>query len=109
MQDKLTRNYPLILFRNFPEHLNVTTLLVASIISCPVEGFRPLRSRFSLTQNLPNPLIRTPSPDASSDLINSRMVSTVSVDCFLVNPLASAMVSVIWNLVRVKGGLPWFV
>ena len=36
---------PFILSLNFPEHLKVTTRLGASIISSPVAGFRPLRSR----------------------------------------------------------------
>jgi hypothetical protein len=50
-------NYPpFTLSRNIPEHLNVTTFLGGSIISSPVTGFRPFRSRLSLTQNFPNPL-----------------------------------------------------
>ncbi len=31
---------------NLPEHLNVTVFLGASIMSLPVAGFLPLRSRF---------------------------------------------------------------
>ena len=57
-------DYPLTLFRNFPEHLKVTTFLGANIIFPPVAGFRPFRSIFSLTRNLPKPLIMTSSPDA---------------------------------------------
>ena len=34
------------LLRNFPEHLNVTTLLGLSIISPPVAGFLPRLSFF---------------------------------------------------------------
>ena len=102
---KLIGNYyPFTLSLNLPLHLKVTTRLGARIISSPVAGFLPLRSRLSLTQNLPNPLIRTSSPDARVDLINSRIVSTVSVDCFLVNPFWCAMASVIWDLVRVTMG-----
>jgi hypothetical protein len=37
-----TIGYPLILSRNCPEHLNVTTFLGRSIISSPVAGFLPL-------------------------------------------------------------------
>jgi len=92
---------PLILSLNFPEHLNVTTRLGASTISSPVAGFRPFRSRFSLTQNLPNPEFRTSSPDARVDLISSRIVSTVSVDFCRVNPFCSAMALIIWDFVRV--------
>jgi hypothetical protein len=77
----------LILSLSFPEHLNVTTLLDASIMSSPVAGFRPLLSRFFLTQNLPKPLINTSSPAANFDpyQINqgfdefSRLVSRESV------------------------------
>jgi len=101
--DILIESYPFTLSLNFPEHLKVTTLLGLSIISSPVAGFLPLRSRFSLTHNLPNPLIRTSSPDARVDLIISRIVSTVSEDCFLVNPLASAMASIKLDFVRVMG------
>ncbi len=77
--------YALILFFNFPEHLNVTTLLGARIISSPVMGFLPLRSRLSLTQNLPNPLTRTSSPDASVDLMISRRVSKFvkKITCYI--------------------------
>jgi hypothetical protein len=57
----------LILSLNCPEHLNVTTFLASSIISSPVAGFRPLLSRFFLTQNFPKPLTRTSSPDESLD------------------------------------------
>ena len=67
--------YGFILSLSFPEHLKITNLLGASIISSPVAGFRPLRFRFSLTQNLPNPLIRTSSPDSNSLLIIFRAVS----------------------------------
>ena len=97
--------HPFILSLNFPEHLKVTTRLGASIISSPVAGFRPLRSRLPLTQNLPNPLIKTSSPAARDDLIISRMVSTVSVDCFLVNPFRSAMALIMWTFVRAMAGV----
>jgi hypothetical protein len=42
----------------------VTIFLGLSIMLAPVIGSRPLRSFFVLTQNLPNPLIRTSSPEA---------------------------------------------
>jgi hypothetical protein len=54
-----------------------------------------------LTQNLPNLLIKTSSPDASVDLMISRIISTVSRDFFVVNPFFSAMASIIWDFVRV--------
>jgi hypothetical protein len=86
--------HPFILSLNFPEHLKVTTRLGASIISSPVAGFRPLRSRLPLTQKA-----------ARDDLIISRMVSTVSVDCFLVNPFRSAMALIMWTFVRAMAGV----
>jgi hypothetical protein len=57
----------LIFSRSFPEHLNVTTRLAGSINSSPVAGFRPFRSFFSFTQNLPKPETRTSSPDSRDD------------------------------------------
>jgi hypothetical protein len=76
--------FPFILSLNFPEHLIVTTLLGATIISSPVDGLIPHRSRLSFTQNFPNLEFRTSSPDARDDFIVSRMVSTVSMDFFRV-------------------------
>lgn len=61
---------PLIFSLNLPEDLNVTTRLDFSIITLPVTGFLPLRLLFSLTQNLPNPLIMTSSPDPSVFLLD---------------------------------------
>jgi len=78
---------PLILFLNVPEHLNVTTFLGASIMASPVAGFRPLRSFFSFTQNLPNPETSTSSPDARVLLMISKRVSTISDDLFLGKPV----------------------
>ena len=49
----------LIISLNLPAHLNVTTRLGSRIISSPVAGFRPRRSFFSLTQNLPKPTDQT--------------------------------------------------
>lgn len=57
--------FPFSLCLSGREHLKVTTLLASSIISSPVEGFLPLRSFLSFTQNFPKPLIRTSSPFAS--------------------------------------------
>jgi hypothetical protein len=73
-----TCQLPLIFSRNFPEHLNVTTRLADKMASSPVAGFRPFRSFFSFTQNLPKPETRTSSPDARDDLISSRRVSVIS-------------------------------
>jgi hypothetical protein len=101
----LIENYPFILSLNLPEHLKVTTLLGARVISSPVAGFLTLRSRFSLTQNLPNPLIRTSSPDTSFDLIILMMISTVSVDFLRLNPFCSAMSSIKWDFVRAIVGI----
>ena len=72
-------------------------------MSSPVAGFRPLRSRFSLTQNLPNPEIRTSSPDARDDLIISRIVSTVFVDFILLNLFCWVMALIKWDFVMVMG------
>lgn len=66
-----SRYDPLIFLRSFPEHLNVTTLLGLSVMSSPVAAFLPLRSRFSFTQNLSNPLTRMSSPDVRVDLMVS--------------------------------------
>jgi hypothetical protein len=55
---------PFTLLRNFPEILKVTTLRGLNIIESPVAGFLPFRSFLSFTQNLPNPLTSTSSPDA---------------------------------------------
>jgi hypothetical protein len=52
------------LFFKGSEHRKVTIFLGLSIMLDPVIGSRPLRSFFVLTQNLPNPLIRTSSPEA---------------------------------------------
>ncbi len=66
----------LIFSLNPHEHLKVTTRLGASTMSSLVAGFRPLLSRFSLTQNFPEPLTKTSSPAANLDLIISRRAST---------------------------------
>ena len=91
----------LILSLNFPEHLYVTTRLGASIISLPVAGFRPLRSDFTFTQNLPKPLIKTSSPDSRVFFMISSSVSIVSVAFFFVKPFCSATAWIISALVNV--------
>jgi hypothetical protein len=73
-------HFSLIFSRSLPEHLNVTTRLAARIASSPVAGLRPFRSRLSFTQNLPNPLTNTSSPDSRVDLIISSRVSVISTD-----------------------------
>jgi hypothetical protein len=55
---------------------------------------------------LPNPLIRTSSLDARVDLMISRIVSTVSVDFFWLNPFWSAMALIKWDFVRAMSGVP---
>ena len=57
-------NFP---FKKYLENLSIKDL--------PVDGFLPLRFRLSLTQNLPNPLINTSSPDSSVLLIISNNIS----------------------------------
>jgi len=96
-------DYPFTISRNFPEHLKVTTFLGASIISSPVFGFRPFRSAFSFTQNLPKPLTMTSSPDTRVCLMIPRRVSTVSMDLFLENPLLVLISSMMSFFVRVMG------
>ena len=64
------------LFFKGSEQRKVTIFLGLSIMLAPVIGSRPLRSFFVLTQNLPNPLIRTSSPEARLALISSIRVST---------------------------------
>ena len=90
----------LILPLNFLEHLNVTTLLGCSIINSSVWGFRPRLSRLSLTQNLPKPLIKTSSPDASLDLMRSRRVSISSTDWLIWYPFSLARALTMSSLVR---------
>jgi hypothetical protein len=51
-------------------------------MSSLVWGFLPLHSLFSLTQNLPKPLIRISSPDSRVCFIISRRVSMVVLDNF---------------------------
>ena len=54
---------------NTPEHLNVITRRGLNIRSSPVCGFLPLRWFFSLTSNLPNPVIIT-GPPRSKGFLN---------------------------------------
>ena len=68
----LTFYEPLILLRNFPEHLNVTTLLGLSIIESPVAGFLPRLSFLSFTQNFPN-LIPFPASCLGKILYETRI------------------------------------
>ena len=103
--NKPNGNYPLILSLNFPEHLNVTTFLEASIMSSPVAGFRPFRSFFSFTQNFPNPETNTSSPEARVFLMISKRVSTISDDLFLGKPVWFWTDSAIWTFVSVIVGL----
>ena len=70
----------LILSLNCPEHLNVNTCLAARIMSSPVAGFRSLLSRFFLTQNFPNPLMRTSYPNSVPQLAITACM--VGVSCF---------------------------
>ena len=59
---------------------------------------------FILDTDLPNPEIRTSSPDARVDLTILRIVSTVSNDFLRLNPFCSAVASIKWNFVRVIVG-----
>jgi hypothetical protein len=65
-----------------PELLKLTTFRAGSILSSPVAGFLSRRSCFSFTENFPNPVIRTSSPDASVDFMISINFSTDSVAFF---------------------------
>jgi len=87
--------YVLISSLRLAEHLKVTTFLAESIISSPVAGFLPRRESLSFTQNFPNPLIRTSSPDARAPLRISKRDSTKSVDFFMVNPFRLLISSMI--------------
>ncbi len=78
--------FPFIFFLRADEHLKATTLRDPNILWSPVAGLRPLRSRLSFTQNLPNPLIRTFSPLSSLFLIISSKDSTSLVDLDLEYP-----------------------
>ena len=62
-----------------------------------------LMGPLSLTENLPNPEIKTSSPDLRVDLISSRIVSIVSEEIFLVNLFCFAMLLIKWGFVRVMG------
>jgi hypothetical protein len=99
---------PFILFLRADEHLKVTTFRDRNVIRSPLAGLRPLRSRLSLTQNLPNPVIRTSSPDSRVDLTISTKDSTSSMDLSLEYPQWLRMLSIIRSLVRVKKILQFF-
>lgn len=98
-----------ILSLNFPEHLNVTTVLGLSIKSPPFAGFLPLRSCFFLTQNLPNPETKTSSPDARVPLIISIRLSTVPTALFFGYPVLSKIEFTMSALVRVIWGSSFIV
>jgi hypothetical protein len=70
-------------------------------MSSPVAGFRPLRSFLFLTQNFPNPLMRTLSPDSMERFMASSMVSMISADLFFGNPVCFESDSIISALVSV--------
>jgi len=72
----------------------------------PVEGLRPLRCFLSFTQNLPNLLIRTSSPDARAFFMIARRLSTVSVDCFFENPFLLPIALIIRALVSAMAATP---
>ena len=92
-------DFPFILSLNEVEQLKVTTLLASNIRSSPVEGFLPLRCFLSLTQNLPNPDIRTSSPVANVDLIFSNRFSITLSEPFFVGQIL-AIDSMRWFFVR---------
>jgi hypothetical protein len=75
----------LILSRNIPEGLNVTTLLASRVSSSPVCGLRPRRAFLSLTLNLPNPLNKRSLPVIKEFFEIRRNDSTDSVACAFVN------------------------
>ena len=102
-----TSYFSLTFSRNFPLHLNVTTLRGLSIIESPVAGFLPRLSFLSFTQNLPNPLTRTSSPDARVDLMVSMSCSTSSVLFFCGNPSCWWTDSMMSALVRAILGVLW--
>jgi hypothetical protein len=81
-----THLFQFIFFLRTDEHLKVTTLRDPKIMWLPVAGLRPLRSPLSFTQNLPNPLIKTSSPDSSVALTISTKVSTSFMDLSLEYP-----------------------
>jgi hypothetical protein len=89
---------------NFPEYLNVTVFLAGNIKSSPVEGFLPFRFFLPLTQNLPNPLTKTSSPDSRDDLIIPIIFSIDSEDFFLSNPRTSLTIEIIPALVKAMVG-----
>ena len=93
--------FPLILSRNLPEHLKVTTLLSASIKSSPVWGFLPLRLLLSFTENFPNPVIKTSSPSSRVFLMIASRDSTTCVDLVLGRSTCLQMEFIIWALVSV--------
>jgi len=93
------------------EHLNVTTLRAGRVIGSPLWGFLPFRCIFSLTQNFPNPLIRTSSPFSSDALISSKRVSMTWADSPFVKRFLEKRASTIWAFVSVATEFPsnsWF-
>lgn len=97
------RIYPLLLILSLKtgEHLKVTTLLDPNIISSPVAGFLPFRSLLFMTQNFPNPLMRTSSPFTSLFLIISRRDPNSSADLVLGRSRSLRIEFMRWSLVRV--------
>ena len=94
--------FPFSFFFKGAEHLKVNILLASSIIPSPVEGFLPLRSFLSFTQNFPKPLIRMSSPFANVAFMISRRDPTSSADLDLDNLAPFLIESVRWALVMVN-------
>jgi hypothetical protein len=88
------------------EHLKVTIFRAANIIGSPAGMFQTIRSFFSFTRNLPNPLIKTSSPDSRALLIISSRISIISKDRLFVYPICSATASTMSAFFRVMINAP---
>jgi hypothetical protein len=98
------KHQSLIISRNLPEHLNVTTRRGGKTSSSPVVIFRtPLRCFLSLTQNLPNPVTKTSWPFSRVFFINSNKVSKTSTTFLRGRFSSSWMASTICAFVNVMG------
>ena len=88
------------------EHRKSTTRLASRTKPLPAWGFRPRLSVFSLTENLPKPVIKTCSQDSRVFFMVSRIDSISSMDWVFEQPQWLQMLSTMSALVRDIAGTP---
>lgn len=96
--------FPFIFPWSLGEDLKVITRLGLRVISLPVAGFLPGRPCFSFTKNLPNPEIRTSSPEARVPVMIPRVFSSNAADILLEYPHRLWMLLIMSALVRFMRG-----